>query len=81
MLLPGTDAAGAQAVAEKARYAVAAASALGLTVSIGGAAGARLDAADLVAADAALFAAKRAGRNRTVIQSEALPSQGQRRLE
>ena len=75
ILLPNTDATGARAAAEKVRRAVVA-TGLRLTISVGGAVRPTPDRAGpadptaarlIAAADAALYGAKRAGRDRAVI--------------
>jgi diguanylate cyclase (GGDEF)-like protein len=70
LVLPGADAGDAAAVAERLRSAITACHELSFTVSVGVAAAPRHGhtGRELVAAaDAALYAAKRAGRNRTEI--------------
>jgi diguanylate cyclase (GGDEF)-like protein len=73
VVLPGADAEAARAFAERVRAALTA-TALGVTVSAGiGASEPPLDPRALLsAADAALYAAKRAGRDRTVVGADAL---------
>jgi len=73
VVLPGAEADAARAFAERVRAALAA-TALGVTVSAGvGAGEPPLDPRALLsAADAALYAAKRAGRDRTVVAADAL---------
>ena len=73
VVLPGADAEAARTLAERVRGALAAAG-LGVTVSAGvGVAEAPFDPrALLAAADAAMYAAKRAGRDRTVVADAAL---------
>lgn len=74
VLLPDSGLPDAAAVAQKLRESVALAS-LGVTVSLGVAAGASRDLQTLVqAADAALYDAKAAGRNRVVVAPGADPA-------
>ena len=82
-MLPGCDAAGAQAVAERLRATVSAAPtvvgelSLRVTCSIGVAIGGGASGADrerlLSAADAALYRAKQAGRDRVVMDGDDRP--------
>jgi diguanylate cyclase (GGDEF)-like protein len=73
VVLPGADADAGHALAERVRGAVAA-TGLGVTVSAGvGAGEAPFDPGALLAsADAAMYAAKRAGRDRTVVATAAV---------
>jgi diguanylate cyclase (GGDEF)-like protein len=81
VILPGTDAEGARAAAERVRVAVQRATLEHpdgvdgvLTISIGIAAGGEDYSAQLARADVALYNAKRAGRNRTDVAADTDPS-------
>ncbi|MEM9610391.1 MAG: GGDEF domain-containing protein [Actinomycetota bacterium] len=78
VVLPGLGAEGARAMAERIRLAISAepwsdvVAELSVTTSVGAAVGRAVDVRDLIRrADAALYQAKRSGRNRTVMADEA----------